>query len=96
MLFTIFKHDVTEPFTHPVMAKVDCIVTEGRLGPVVGRKTREPELLVHVEKIKELYQSFLINISVACPTAPVVLTIPTYTRLPDVIPLAVMQLARDV
>jgi hypothetical protein len=26
----------------------------------------------------------------------VVLTIPTYTRLPDVIPLAVMQLARDV
>jgi hypothetical protein len=44
-LFTVFKHDVAEPFDHPVVKKVDVIVTEGWLGPVVGRKTREPELL---------------------------------------------------
>ena len=84
-LFTVFKHDVTEPFVHPVVQKVDCIVTEGWLGPVVGRKTREPELLVHAEKIHALYTSFLNNLCEVVPYVPVVLTLPSYTRLPDAI-----------
>lgn len=85
MLFTIFKHDVTEPFAHPVMANVDCIVTEGRLGPVIGKKTREPELLVHASKINALYTTFLTNLHAVIPNVPVVLTLPSYTRLPDAI-----------
>lgn len=85
MLFTIFKHDVTEPFDHPVVKKVDVIVTEGWLGPVVGRKTREPELLVHAEKINALYTTFLSNMHRVIPQVPVVITLPSYTRLPDAI-----------
>jgi hypothetical protein len=83
--YTVFKHDVTEPFDHPVVKKVDVIVTEGWLGPVVSRKTREPELLVHAEKIKELYATFLNNIHAIIPHVPLVLTLPSYTRLPDAI-----------
>lgn len=85
VLFTIFKHDVTEPFDHPVVKKVDVIVTEGWLGPVVGRKTREPELLVHAEKINALYTTFLSNMHRVIPQVPVVITLPSYTRLPDAI-----------
>lgn len=84
-LFTVFKHDVTEPFDHPLVKKVDVIVTEGWLGPVISKKTRESELLVHAEKIKALYVSFLNNISAVIPQVPLVLTIPHYSRLPDAI-----------
>jgi len=82
-LFTIFKHDVTEPFDHPVLKNVDVIVTEWRLGPVISGKTRESELLAHALKIKELYTSFLKNINGALSQTPIVLTIPHYSRLPD-------------
>ena len=30
---TLFKHDVTNPFTKPFLKNVDIIVTEGWLGP---------------------------------------------------------------
>jgi hypothetical protein len=83
--FTVFKHDVTEPFDHPVVKKIDVIVTEGWLGPVISRKTRESELLVHAEKIKALYFTFLNNISAVILQVPMVLTIPHYSRLPDAI-----------
>lgn len=83
--FTVFKHDVTEPFDHPLVKKIDVIVTEGWLGPVISRKTRESELLVHAEKIKALYFTFLNNISAVIPQVPMVLTIPHYSRLPDAI-----------
>lgn len=84
-LFTVFKHDVTTPFVHPVFQHVSVVVTEGWLGPVVSRKTREPELLVHAQKIQELYMTFLSHISRAIPLVPIVLTIPSYARLPDAI-----------
>ncbi len=83
--FTVFKHDVTEPFDHPLVKKIDVIVTEGWLWPVISRKTRESELLVHAEKIKALYFTFLNNISAVIPQVPMVLTIPHYSRLPDAI-----------
>lgn len=85
VLFTVFKHDVTEPFDHPVLQKVDAVVSEWRLWPVVSWKTRESELLVHAEKIKEVYSSFLTNIHAALPRIPIVITVPHYSRLPDAI-----------
>lgn len=85
LLFTVFKHDVTEVFAHPVVQKVDVIVTEGWLGPVISKKTREPELLVHAEKINALYTTFLTNIHAVIPQVPLVITLPSYTRLPDAI-----------
>lgn len=85
VLFTVFKYDVTEPFAHPVLQKVDVVVSEWRLWPVVTGKTRESELLTHAEKIKEIYTSFLTNIHAALPHVPVVITVPHYSRLPDAI-----------
>ncbi len=83
--FTVFKHDVTEQFDHPVVKKIDVIVTEGWLGPIVSKKTREPELTAHAEKIKPVYEQFLNNIHACIPHVPIVLTIPHYTRLPELI-----------
>lgn len=37
--FTLFKHDVTEPFTQPYLTHVSCIVSEGWLWPVVKKWT---------------------------------------------------------
>lgn len=85
LYFTLFNHDVTEPFTHPVLKNVDAIVTEGWLGPVVSRKTRASELLVHAKKVIQVYQLFLTNIACVCPNVPLVITLPEYARLPDAV-----------
>ena len=76
---------MTKPFDHPVLKNVDVIVTEGWLGPVISKKTRESELLMHAKKIIQLYQSFLTHIVCVCPHVPLVMTIPHYTRLPDAV-----------
>lgn len=57
---------------------------------MVSKKTREPELRVHAEKIIALYSAFLDQLYRVLPDAPIVITIPTYTRLPNLIPQAVV------
>ena len=36
---TIFKHDIYDTFTHPLLHQVNAIVTEGWLGPIVSHQT---------------------------------------------------------
>lgn len=91
--FTAFKHDVTEAFDHPVVDKVDVIVTEGWLWPVVSKKTKDHELKLHIEKIVSLYTAFLKHIVDRRPWLPIVITVPNHTRMPWLVLEKVMQQA---
>lgn len=93
---TLFKHDVLQPFTHPVLEHVDLIVTEGWLGPVVKKTTRLPELQEHAEKIMHLYEQFFHHIQQACPGVPVVITVPNYTRREGKIPAHIQKSAEQL
>ena len=93
--FTLFKQDVLQPFTHPILKQVDVIVTEWRLGPVIKKSTRLPELHDHAEKIIALYEQFFSHIREACPGVPIVVTIPNYPRLQDTIPTHIKKAAEQ-
>ncbi len=60
---TLFKHDVTNPFTKPFLKNVDIIVTEGWLGPSLRWKRIYSALIKDIfEKVKEVYISFFKNL----------------------------------
>ena len=59
---TLFKHDVTQTFKKPFLRDVDCIVSEGWLGPLVSGRTHAAALQENIPKIANVYQGFLHNI----------------------------------
>jgi len=79
--FTIFKQDITKSVNNPTLDKVNTIVTEGRLWPIISHKTSILHLESNYKKIIDLYFSFLSNISSFKKIKTVVFTIPYYTKL---------------
>ncbi len=84
-LFTVFKHDVMQPFVAPFLQHVSCIVTEWRLGPIMAKKsvqnlTRQ-QLQEKITDIQTMYTTFLSNIAAHphCSTVPIVITYPQWT-----------------
>lgn len=77
----LFKHDVTEKIDQPFLQAVDCIVTEGRLWPVISRRTHETDLQKNKTLIWSVYKSFFEH-CVSYFTKPIVLvcTIPVYIQ----------------
>ena len=86
-LITLFKHDVNDEFSKPFLDKVDMIVTEWRLGPVVKQEMLKHKNQTHtilkdnLWSIVELYSAFLTNTKKAVPHVPIVMTVPEYLRL---------------
>lgn len=74
---TVFKHDVFNPFDHPLIRQVDCIVSEWRLGPIVWPHTHTDQYIQYSKDIVSLYQGFIHNIY-QYHIARVVMTIPHY------------------
>ncbi len=80
---TLFKHDVKEPFSEPVLKHVDAIVTEWRLGSVVnGQVARDTaQVKNNITQIVDLYSVFLKNTKEMFSNVPIVITIPVYLFL---------------
>lgn len=83
LFFTVFKHDVTTPFTQPFLKKVDAIVSEWRLWPVINnqlthtRKENEwRDIIVDIDKV---YVGFIENFHAINPDATIVITYPQRT-----------------
>lgn len=84
---TVFKHDVTKPFTQPFLRYAWVVVTEWWLWPVLSQKAinqlTRPQLSERQEKIYDIYSWFLTNIQSAQPTLPIVITYPQWTFLDE-------------
>lgn len=99
--FTLFKHDVNNAFTKSFLKQVDVMVTEGWLGPVVKsynpkNKGQMQMLLKNVEEIVAVYRAFLKNTKGSLPQVPIVMTVPVYHWLGDVIEKRISDFARDI
>lgn len=81
--FTVFKHDVVQPFTQPFLKHVDAVVTEWRLGPIVNNQLtftrKENEWRDIIGEIDEVYIGFLSNFYAVNPDATIVITYPQWT-----------------
>lgn len=80
--FTVFKHDVLEPFdSKKMLDNVDVIVSEWWLGPVIKnfhqREIRKPDIM---KKVSDVYIGFLRNYAQRFQEkkVPIVITIPVY------------------
>ena len=61
---TLFKHDVTKPFTKSFLKNIDTIVTEGWLGPSLRWKRMHSILIDSIfDKVKQIYTSFFENLN---------------------------------
>ncbi len=61
---TLFKHDVTKPFTKSFLKNIDTIVTEGWLGPSLRWKRMHSALIDSIfDKVKQVYTSFFENLN---------------------------------
>jgi len=84
---TVFKHDVTKPFTQPFLRYAWVVVTEGWLGPVLSQKAinqlTRPQLSERQEKIHDIYAGFLTNLHAVDPKLCVVITYPQWTFLDE-------------
>jgi len=76
--FTIFKHDVLEPFDKPFLKNVDLIVTEWWLWPVIKQNVWDKEFNENMNKIYDIYKPFLVNINNFFDKITVIFTIPVY------------------
>ena len=83
LFFTVFKHDVTKVFTQPFLKKVDVVVTEWRLGPMVNNQLthtrKENEWRDIIADIDRVYIWFLEHFHVINPDATIVITYPQWT-----------------
>lgn len=99
--FTLFKHDVLEPFTKPFLQQVDVIVTEGWLGPVVKSQNIENKgqtalLIKNIDEIVTVYRGFLDNTKKDLAQVPIIMTVPVYSRLGDVIEQRITAFATSI
>ncbi|UFX83445.1 DNA methyltransferase [Candidatus Absconditicoccus praedator] len=81
MQFTLFKNDVKTPFEKKFLNNVDCIVTEGWLGPVINNNTTQKMLTKNHEDIYNLYNAFLQNISKFYDNICMVFCFPIYSKM---------------
>lgn len=79
-LFTIFKQDVTENWTHPAINHVNLIVTEWWLGPVTWRNTHIRDILARVPEITNVYMKLLQNADAIYDQIAICMTYPVYRR----------------
>ena len=98
---TLFKHDVLEPFTKWFLQAVDVIVTEGWLGPVVKSSNADNRgqhalILKNIEDIVAVYRGFLDNAKNGLTWVPIVMTVPVYDRLGDVIEQRITKFAKGI
>ncbi len=77
-MFTLFKHDVKNPFNKNFLKKVDLIVTEWWLWPVINRRASENELSNNQKTISNLYIQFLSNVLDFWSEINLVITLPYY------------------
>lgn len=83
LLFTTFKHDVTQPFTQPFLKNADVVVSEWRLWPVINNQLthtrKENEWRDIIQQIDVVYIWFLNNFHAINPHATIVITYPQRT-----------------
>lgn len=79
---TIFKHDIYDTFTHPLLHQVNAIVTEGWLGPIVSHQTTRSQYHDYSIQIWELYKTFLTHIQ-PYHIPQIVMTVPHYTHIAE-------------
>lgn len=87
-LSTFIKHDVTQPFTHPIFYKANIIVSEGRLWHIVTNRTAQNEVEQYSNDVEIVYKTFFENLThyyrsskqhLNNPTT-IVITIPTWLK----------------
>jgi len=99
---THFKHDIHEPFTKPFLDHVDVIVTEWWLWPVIKKEQKTKhgeqmkELQKYIDEIVAVYRWFLVNTKEKFVGIPMVITVPVYDWLGDVIEQRISQYATQL
>ncbi len=77
-IIEIFKHDVKNPFKKSFLKKVNLIVTEWYLWPVIKNYHMLKNTSLLIKQVLPIYQSFFINIDKFWDNIKAVITIPDY------------------
>ncbi len=82
---TMMKHDITQScLANKILYNSDCIVSEGRLGAVIGPKTKLPHVQATANDVVQLYTQMCKTITELVQTTgksmPICLTIPAYIK----------------
>jgi hypothetical protein len=85
MKISLFKHDIKDPIKLNLIKSVDAIITEWRLWPQITHTTPKKVMLENLEKISNLYKSFLSNTFDYFDKITICSTFPIYKIMDDLV-----------